>query len=43
MKKIRLILLDNWDMWAGLMHARRKDGEVLKSKMLHAILLREEF
>jgi hypothetical protein len=42
MKKIRLILLDNWDMWAGLVHARRKDGEVLKSKMLHAILLREE-
>lgn len=42
MKLIRLILLDNWDMWAGVVHARRSDGDVIKSKMLHAILIREE-
>jgi hypothetical protein len=42
MRRIRLMYLDNWDMYCGQAHNRRKGGEVQKSQMLHAILLAEE-
>lgn len=42
MVQLRLMWLDNWDMYAAVVHARRKEGQVVKSKMLHAILLAEE-
>ena len=43
MLRIRLMFLDNWDMYAAVSNSHRKGNEVVKSTMLHAILLAEEY
>jgi hypothetical protein len=42
MKSIRLLYLDNWDMYRHVTHATLKGGESKKSTMLHAIIIAEE-
>jgi len=42
MKQLKLLYLDNWDMYQKVSHTSRQQGVVKKAVMLHAIVVAEE-